>query len=334
MFRIITVIAAAGLLLGAGGVSAQTVTLKIGSHDPPVVPLVSKGFQGWAKAVEKDSQGTIKFKHFWGGQLARSPAKQHELLKNGILDVTNIVPIYTLNLFPDFDLFGLPFLFNSSEEASLTAWGLYEKGLLRGLENIYVAAFASTDNQGIHLTKKVKTVADLKGMKIRVSGAAGAAVVKLIGAAPVGMPITQVGISLSSGVVQGAMTGWAPLDFFGITPSIKTHLDLPYGVTILMLSVSRKVYDGLPAAGKKAMDKNRGGAWTEKFGKIGDFLGNMARGKAVKDPKRTVIRFTGAELKAQEKTFEPLHDAWIAKTPDGAKKYKALKEILSAMRKN
>ena len=119
-----------GLIFSPFAVSAETVTLKIGSHTPGKSNHIRNGLIPWCRAVEKDSGGTLKFQEFWGGQLSRSPAKQYELLINGIQDATTVLPSYTQELFPDFSLFSLPYLFRNAAEGSVAMWRMYEKGLL------------------------------------------------------------------------------------------------------------------------------------------------------------------------------------------------------------
>ena len=68
--------------------------------------------------------------------------------------------------------------------------------------------------------------------------------VKELGSVPVGTGTPQV--SLNRGVIQGALTGWSAINTFRITPSIKSHLDLPMGVRSFFIAVRKRIYDKLP----------------------------------------------------------------------------------------
>ena len=223
-----------------GNVCAQTVTLKAGSHTPPKAGIIKDGFVRWIRAVEKDSGGTLKFKEFWGGQLTRSPKKQYELLLNGIQDATYILPSYTQELFPDFSLFALPYLFRTPDEAAIAMWRFYQKGLLRGLDKIYIASIHNNGNSLLHFSKKVETAADIKGLKIRASGPEEAAVIKAVGGVPVAMGITQIAESLNRGVIQGALSGWSPARSFRYLPLIKSHWVEPFGIRVFFLAINKK----------------------------------------------------------------------------------------------
>ena len=58
------------------------------------------------------------------------------------------------------------------------------------------------------------------------------------------------------------------------------------------------------------------------------------RKKAMEDPKRKIITRSDAEMeKRYTQIFKAFHDEWIKSTPDGQKKYDALKEIIADIRK-
>lgn len=334
MFRTLAIALGAGLAFAAADVSAETATIKIGSFAPPKSFAVREGTKPWMAAVLRDAGGTLKFQEFWGGALSRSPRKQYELMMNGIQDASPILPSYTQKLFPDFTVFSLPYLFRSSEEASVAAWRLYESGNLAGLEKVYVAGVYTNDNGGMHFAVKIKSVAEIKGKKMRAAGPGEAAVIKAMGGIPVGMSITQVAESLNRGVIQGTLNGWSALGSFRITPLIKSHVDQPFGVRSFFLGINKKVYDKLPAKAKQAIQKNSGLAYSRRFGQLNGGRGVTFRRKAKEDPKRNVLTPTPAEYKAQAAKFQAFHERWKAASPDRAKKYKALQAILADIRKS
>ena len=55
-----------------------------------------------------------------------------------------------------------------------------------------------------------------------------------------------------------------------------------------------------------------------------DAFGGMNKvliAKAKANPKYTIVSFSPAEAKKRAAMFKKYHDAWIKKTPNGAKKY-------------
>ena len=324
-----------GLIFTSGNALAETATIKIGSHTPPKSAHIGQGLIPWCRAVEKDAGGTLKFKEFWGGQLSRSPKKQYEIMINGIQDATPVLPSYTQELFPDFSLFSLPYMFRNPEEGSIAMWKMYEMGLVGGLDKVYVAAVYNNGNSLLHFSKKLEKGDNIKGLKIRASGPEEAAVIKAMGGVPVGMSVTQVAESLNRGVIQGALSGWAAAKSFRFIPLVKTHYEEPMGVRTFFLGINKKVYDGLPEKAKQAIQKNSGLALSRRIG--GEVYGvqmKRLRKQAIDDPKRNLIALSEAEKEKRfADLFKPFHDEWIKTHKDGQKKYDALMKTLAEIRK-
>lgn len=332
MYRSIAVIIGLTLALAAGGASAQT-TLKAGTFASVKSFTVREMYIPWLRQVEKDSGGAVKFKEFWGGQLIRSPRKQYEGMMNGIQDVTPILPSYTDKLFPDFSFNALPFLFRDGEEASYVGWKMYKAGHLRGLDKVHVAAVWTNDNGGMHFNKKLTSISQIKGLKMRAAGPAESAAIKVMGGVPVGMSITQVAQSLHRGVIQGTLNGWSALQSFKITPLIVTHVDMPFGVRGFFYAVNKKVFDGLSDKIKGAIRKNTGMHVSRRFGRMNENRGIKFRKAAAKDAKRNIIRPSKSDQAAYAKKYQFLHDKWIKDRPNGAAKYAAVKRFIAEYRK-
>ena len=323
-------VAIAASISTSAGAAGPTI-IKMGSYTPPKAGHLRKIIIPWLRKVEADSAGTVKFQEFWGGALIRSPRKQWEGMQNGIQDASTIIPAYTSKLFPDFTYYSLPFLFQGtgSVEGTVVGWEMYKRGLLGGLDNVHVAAVYANDNGGIHFNRKINTLADIKGLKVRVPGPGQAKVLKQLGLVPVGMGARQVAESLNRGVIQGALMGWSALSIFRVTPLLKSHVDLPMGTRSFFVGIHKRVYDKLPRAGKAAVDKNSGLDFSMSLGTYYERDGTKLR---TNSGSRNVVRPDAAAQKELFKKFKPFHDAWQKNVKDGAKKYQAIQEILAKHR--
>ena len=315
-------------LLGTGAIAATT-TIKIGSFTPPKAGYLRTITIPLLRQIEKDSAGDVKFQEFWGGALIRSPRKQWEGMLNGIQDATQVLPSYTAKLFPDWGIFALPFMFRGAGtlEATVAGWKMYEKGLLGGFDKMKVFSVYTNDNSGLHLSRKITSIDQIKGLKFRAPGGTEALVVKSMGGTPVGMSIRQVAESLNRGVIQGTLTGWSALNTFRITPLIKTHIDLPLGVRSFVLGMRKDLYNKVSRKGQDAINKNTGLKLSKAFGQYYENDGNTMRG----NPKsRHVIRPSRAQLDSIfNAKFRQFHQDWAAKVKDGKKKYDAMQAILA-----
>jgi TRAP-type C4-dicarboxylate transport system substrate-binding protein len=319
-------VAAIGLPIPA---DAQQAILRVGNRTPPKSDTVTKGYAPWLRQVEKDSKGTLKFQEFWGGSIERSLKKQYEAMMAGLQDAGPIIPSYTAALFPDFSLFALPFMFTSAEEASEAAWRFYKTGMLRGLDDVYVAAVFTNDNGGLHFSEKLDGIDAIKGLKIRAAGPEEANAIRVFGGAPVSMGMGQVAEALNRGVVKGLLAGYSALRTFKVEPLLKTHVNVPMGVRGFFFGINKKKYDALPAAAKAAIDKNSGLSYSVHMGRQNDASSAIALAKA---KKKNFITPTAAQMAEFKKKFQAIHDDWIKSTPDGRKKYDTLQKIIAEIR--
>lgn len=329
-------IVAATIAAGAGAPAtnarAQT-TIKFGTFIPPTSITFRAGAKPWMEAVERESDGRIKFQTFLGGSLSRSPAKQYELLVNGIQDATIVLPSYTQKLFPDFSILSLPYLVESAEEASVAGWRLHEAGMLSGLDKVQVVSIWTNTNSAIHVNRTIRSVEDLKGLRIRASGPEEADIIKTLGASPVGMSITQVAESLNRGVIDGALAGWTALRAFRIFPLIKAHYEEPYGIRGFFLGLRKDVFEGMSERDRAIIMKHGGETFARAMGKANDDEEADIRREAEASPDHVLLEPSPEDRASRARTFQRFHDEWAKTHENGAKKYETLKKIIEDIRK-
>ncbi len=325
---------ASGIMLsvGAGEALAQATTLKVLSFLPPRSVSVSKTLVPWMKSVEAAAQGELKLQGYWGGSLGRNPTKQYDLLKDGIGDIVYVLPNYTPGQFPDFGIFELPYLIRSGEEGSVAIWRMHQKGLLRGLQQSHVIGFWSTEPNIFHTSKPMRSLSDIKGLKIRGAGPVYGSFIKYLGGIPIGMPVTQVTESISRGVVSGTLLGWGGSLIFRIHNVTSYHYEAPLGIAPFFLSINEDKWAALSGKSKAAITKYGGEYLARLGGKAFDDFGKRAFKIISKAGKRTITRATPAEIETQAAAAKPVHDAWIKSKKDGAKKYAAILQILADIR--
>jgi TRAP-type C4-dicarboxylate transport system substrate-binding protein len=326
-FTTSSLIAALLVAAACAAASAET-TVKFGTFIPPNSVVMRSAGGPWIEGVERETAGRVKFQQFLGGSLSRAPEKQYELMLTGLQDATVVLPSYTQALFPDFSLLSLPFLVESAEEASVVTWRMVQTGLLTGLDKVQVITAFTNSNSAVNLNKKIASVDDLKGLKIRVAGPEESDTVVTLGAVPVGMGIGQVAESLNRGVIDGALAGWSALNTFKIVPLIKAHYYEPYGVRTFFIGMRKPAFDGLPEADRAIVMKHGGEALARQVGKATDDEDK----ELIEKVKNNIMSPSAAERPAREKLFQKFHDEWIAGQKDGRKKYDAVKKIIADVR--
>lgn len=186
---LVSLAAAACVAVGANGaVAQQAKKLVYASYLSPSQTIVQ--VDDWfMKEVKERTQGRIAFDTYYGGSLLKGP-EVYPGTGRGAADIGNSAPGYNPNLFPSASV-TLPFITDNVEAATKAYIDLYrtneevrKEWERNRLKLLY--AFAIPENS-FWSNKPVKSVDDLKGMRIRaVTGIAEA--LDALGATPVAIP--------------------------------------------------------------------------------------------------------------------------------------------------
>lgn len=320
-------------LVGLSGVaSAEPIVLKMAYFGGPKNPTYSDVMVPWSKEVSAASKGTIRIDAYPGGTLGRNPRVQVKLVLDEVADLAFFVPSYTPGRFPDNEVLELPGLMKNNLESGVAIWRLYEQGLLRGYDKFKVLMLVTTAPYTMHTKTPVKSIADLKGMKIRAGGPVAGAAIKALGAVPVGMPIPTVAQSISKGVIDGTASDWNVLYSFRIVDIAKYHYMALLGTVPIGVIMSKKRWDRLPAAAKAAFDSIGGEELARRNGKVNAKVQAALEAKTRKLPDHHFVDLDAAALKKWEKTVGPVIDEWANKHPNGKVLLQALKKEIAAVR--
>lgn len=315
--------------LAAPNAVAQTQELKFGLFFSGRANVVKKVLEPWAEWFAKESGGTAKVKFFFGGSLGRNPRAQYKLVRSKIMDIGFVVPSYTPGTFPDMALFQAPNMANDAIEGSQAAWRLYKKGMLGGLDKIHVVGIFTTGSYSIHTTKPVKTIADLKGMKLRSAGSVQNQIVKALGAVPVGMPPTRVAENITRGLLSGSVSEWNAAKTFKILDVTQHHYVTSLGVLPLVIAMNKDAYAALSPKAKAALAKS-GDMMAKLQGAASDAATKSAIAAIKADPKQSLVYPSKADLATMKKLFAPI-TADIKKRA-GDKLWNAYVQVLADIR--
>ena len=309
-------LAAAFAALSTGAAIAQTVTLKFHTFMAPQSNVFRDMHGGWMDKVEKESGGRIKFERFPAMQLGGTPAQLYDQAKDGVVDVVWTLPGNTPGRFPRIEAFELPFMMTNAEATSKAYWE-------------YVQTFAKDEFKDVHLIavnvhgpgmfhsreKQIKSMADLKGMKVRGPTRQVTKLLASLGATPVGMPLPQIPDAMSKGVIDAAVIPWEVVPSVKVEELSKFHTEfdpkLPalYTTTFVMAMYKAK-YDSLPADLKKVIDANSGLETSGWLGKVQQ--GNDPKGRAAAEARKTPILTLGqADYDAFRKAADQVDDEWV-----------------------
>ena len=302
---------AAGALLGPSAASAEEVTLRMSNWLPPVHHLY-KSLEAWNAEVAKASGGSLKIV-LDKAPLAKPPG-QYDVAKNGVADFAYHVLAYTPGRFNVVRGSELPFLSPSAEAGSQATWEWYAKNVgAKEFNDVKLITLWIHGPGLVHTKKEIKTLEDLKGVKLRVGGG-GVAMSKALGAVPVAMSATKAHESLQRGTTEGALFPWEAIFGFKLTKLVGYHLEIPGGLyaTPFALVMNKAKFESLTPAHQAVLNKVGGLAGAKFIGKRWDEADDKGRGVARKNGN-TIQTIDAAELARWKKKIDFMDDDWIKK---------------------
>ena len=279
--RIVLFWTAIALLLSGRITGAQPIELKL-AYFVGDQHAMSQWLIRWANNLEKDSGGRIMVKRFPGSQMG--PVQQHyDFVRTGQADVAWFLHGATPGRFPLTELVQVPYLVGSAEIGTkvLNDSELRSKYLDAEHKGVKVLLLLTHQPGNVHTTKKpIRTVEDIKGLRIRFASPTIRDFIAALGGTPVGVLPTEQVEQLQKGTIDGVFIdyGGAGIAFkmggvlkystemysyvssFGVAmnPDFWNRLppDLQGIVTKSMTGVEKEVgeaWDGLDVPGKKAI---------------------------------------------------------------------------------
>jgi TRAP-type transport system periplasmic protein len=309
----------AAAALGApalGAFAQQTVTLKFHTFMAPTSNVWLNMHKAWMDKVEKDSGGRIKFEAYPAMQLGGTPVQLYDQARDGVVDVVWTLPANTAGRFPRVEVFELPFIMSNAEATSKAYWEYVQTMAPDEFKDTQVIALQVHGPGVIHTAEKpVKSVADLRGLKMRAPTRQVNKMLASLGATPVGMPLPQIPDALSKGTIQGCVIPWE------VVPSVKVHELTKYHAefdpaggalytTTFVMSMNKAKYNSLPPDLKKVIDKNSGietSGWLGKVQQAGDAAGR----KAAVDHGNTIFTVPAAEAQEFRRRSRSIEVEWV-----------------------
>jgi TRAP-type C4-dicarboxylate transport system substrate-binding protein len=304
--------------------AAQPVKIKFAVFTPDKEQTFITVMKPFAEAVNKEAAGAVEIDLFPNGALGRSPLQQAQMVLDGVADIAWVIASYTPGRFQENEVFELPGQFRDLQEATAVFTRLVLSGKIKGYDDYHPIGLFGTAPYSLHARNPINAIADIKGKKIRSSGAIEGETLKAFGAVPIGMPVTEIPEAISRGTIDGTTSHPSPLFDFGIARVTNAHFFTRLGIVPLAILMNRKKFDSLPKAGQDAIRKYSG-EWTAAlFNKgIGDYNDSLVK-QLLADSKRKVVFPSQAELDSMQPVFRSVIEAWASKSPRN-------KELLAMM---
>jgi TRAP-type C4-dicarboxylate transport system substrate-binding protein len=299
--------------------AADQITLRYANF-PPAATFPCVQMERWAKEVEKRTHGRVKVHTFPGGTLL--PAKNiFDGVISGSADIGNFAMSYQPGRFPVSEAVDLPMGFTSARTASLTLFDLIEKYKPKEFAQVKILTLFTCPPTNFMTKTPVKSLADLKGMELRVAGT-NAEVVKRLGGIPIAMPQSETPEAIQKGVVKGMVSSMEILKdfkFAAYTPNA-TVANLP--VVSFAVVMNKAKWDSLPADVKDVLDlmRREHAEWTGKY--VDDHVTEALAWSKV-NYQHQLFELSAADQEKIASLLKPMTEEYVKRTAalglDGAK---------------
>ena len=230
----------------------------------PKHPMNRAVFTPFAKKLAELSSGKLTVKQYPGGALNSSPPKQYSILLKGVADIAFALPGYTGNLFPVTNTVTIPGVCKDPVDCTHALWRAMPL-----IQNEFKAKLLAVwaNAVPILLTKKpVRSLADLKGMKVRVTSRQDVPFIKALGASAVSQPVTVINRNLANGTIDAINIGPSAIRSFKLhEPAKYLTVGLPGSGSAFVLMMNKDVYGKMSSAEKGWVD-SASGKWLSLSG--------------------------------------------------------------------
>ncbi|MER0236772.1 TRAP transporter substrate-binding protein [Fulvimarina sp. MAC8] len=322
--------AAIAASLIAGPSLAQETHLKFAHWAAPEHTLKPTIIDPLSEGLTEATDGELVVDVYPGGELGPGPAEQYKRALTGVADMVWGLPGYTSSQFPLSMIVELPGVVEEAGSGYEAVWNVYDDYLTSEFPGTRpVALWASEPNILILGDRQVRTLDDLAGLKIRVSGSNPGRLIEALGATPVQMPATEMYTALQTGLIDGVLTGASAVGDFRLNEIADVYVEGPQlGNILFYVVLNQAKYDSLTDAQKQAIDATAG----KELSRSGEEGWNAAADRVLDELRetegKTVITLSEEESAPFDKVATEVRESIIADlTAQGL----PAEEVLAAM---
>lgn len=229
--------------------AAKPITLKFGTWQAGGAknPLTTGQYR-YLDELEKRTNGRLKFDRYDGGSLAPGPALL-EAVSTGIADVAGIcppyfpaeLPLHQVTVLPGFAVYPYP--------RAMASYKIYDRVPEMKAEltkyKVKLISIQSLKSMGVVTRQPVRTLADLKGKKLRVLGYQ-AELLAALGGVPISMPTSDIYEAISKKTIDGHIHDASAVIAFGTHELCKYYTEYNFGNAVFLMAMRQQVFDSLP----------------------------------------------------------------------------------------
>jgi TRAP-type C4-dicarboxylate transport system substrate-binding protein len=268
----------------------------------------------WARKVEADAGGRIHIDIFPSMALGGAPAQLFDQARDGTVDIVWAVPGLDPGRFPKIEIFELPFLPSSRALVSSKALQDFSTLYLKDeFTEVQPLCFSCADRGVIHSYGPVRSIEDMKNLKLHVQTRLAGEAMRALGTHPVPMASEELPAALSEGVVDGCVDPWHMVPTFRLNDILKDHTefsDLSLSSRTYVLAMNKAAYQRLPRDLQIVLDSNSGQFAAGMAGTMWD-LQARAVAENVAQSGDVIVTLLPEAVAHWRKATDPVIEGWV-----------------------
>lgn len=294
--------------------SAQTM-IRYSNWLPVKHQMHAEVFVPWMANVEKITEGRVKFEIL--PKMVGTVPTQFDVVRDGLADMALFVPGFSPGRFDLIEVVEMPLLGDEANVMAPASNALYLKHLQKydEFKGVHIVSLFTTASGHIYTAKKpVRSMADLKGLKLRTSLAANSPAVTSLGAVPVQKGTNEIYDLVSSGVLDGTLLSREAVVSFNLINTLNNLTVVPGGLynSALSLAINDAKWKTISQADRDAIMRISGEVMARDIGKAYS-KADQAAVEAMKAAGKTVVVAEGEFLAEIRKSLAGMEAAWVAK---------------------
>lgn len=225
----------------------ETFHIKFSTWHPPAGEECQNVWTPMLEELQARSNGRITYTPYYGAALGAS-AEHYDIVKDGLSDMGYFTATWTPDRFPLTDVLSMPVKVLGKDVAVNVGNEMYKRLLYQEFpDDIKVLSLNGCVMSFIWTRQPVKTMEDLKGLKIRSPGGLQTYMIQTLGAEPVFMPLGDVYLSMETGVIDGIVTCPMLYKAYKLHELGKNAVVATFGCVSEGVVMNKALYDKMPA---------------------------------------------------------------------------------------
>ncbi len=225
----------------------EIFNIRFSTWHPPAGEECQNTWTPMLEELQKRSNGRITYTPYYGAALGAGP-EHYDIVKDGLSDMGYFTATWTPDRFPLTDVLSMPVKVLGKDVAVDVGNDMYERILNSEFpDDVKLLQLNGCVMSFIWTNKPVRTMEDLKGLKIRSPGGLQTYMIESLGAEPVFIPLGDVYLSMETGVIDGIVTCPMLYKAYKLHELGKYAVVATFGCVSEGVIMNRKAYDKLPS---------------------------------------------------------------------------------------